>query len=470
VTNPAIDPIREELITATTTFLGSEADLINPGPENCRMIKLENPIIDNDKLARIRDFRAPGFKSATLPILFDPTTDYEGLSTSHRAIDEPRSARKGKGLDESLELLFAMADDAIRDDVNLIILSDRGVAPNRAGIPALLAVSGLHHHLIRAGVRSRVSLILESGEPREVQHFALLLGYGCDAINPFLALECVEHLIVDGEIDLDPATARANFIKANIKGVTKTMAKMGISTVASYRGAQIFEAIGLDEAVIDHYFTNTPSRVGGIGLETISHEVYRRHQDAFGERQDAQDNALDSGGVYQWRSGGEKHLFSPLAIHQLQRATWSSDYDLFKVYSKTINDQTRDMFTLRGLMEFKFDPAKSIPLEEVEPVTAIVKRFKTGAMSYGSISKEAHEALAIAMNRLGGKSNTGEGGEDADRFTRDANGDLRRSAIKQVASGRFGVTSHYLVNAGDLAILKMSGSKFVAELGPQDGS
>ena len=459
VTNPAIDPIREELVTATTTFLGSEADLINPGPENCRMIKLENPIIDNDKLGRIRDFKAPGFKSATLPILFDPTTDYEGLSTSHQAIDEPRDVRKGKGLDESLELLFAMADDAIRDDVNIIILSDRGVAPNRAGIPALLAVSGLHHHLIREGVRGKVSLILESGEPREVQHFALLLGYGCDAINPFLALECVEHLIVDGEIDMDPAIARANFIKANIKGVTKTMAKMGISTVASYRGAQIFEAIGLDEAVIDHYFTNTPSRVGGIGLETISHEVYRRHLDAFGERQDTQDNALDSGGVYQWRSGGEKHLFSPLAIHQLQRATWASDYDLFKDYSKIINDQTRDMFTLRGLMEFKFDPAKSIPIEEVEPVSAIVKRFKTGAMSYGSISKEAHEALAIAMNRLGGKSNTGEGGEDADRFTRDANGDLRRSAIKQVASGRFGVTSHYLVNADELQIKIVQGAK-----------
>ena len=269
-----------------------------------------------------------------------------------------------------------MADDAIRDDVNLIILSDRGVASNRAGIPALLAVSGLHHYLIREGVRGKVSIILESGEPREVQHFALLLGYGCDAINPFLALESVEHLIVDGEIDMDPATARANFIKANMKGVTKTMAKMGISTVASYRGAQIFEAIGLNESVIDHYFTNTPSRVDGIGLETISQEVYKRHQTAFGDRQDAQNEALDSGGVYQWRAGGEKHLFSPMAIHKLQKATWSSDYSLFKEYSQTINDQTRDMFTLRGLMEFKFDPEKSIPLSEVESASSIVKRFK----------------------------------------------------------------------------------------------
>ena len=460
VTNPAIDPIREELITASVTFLGSEADMVNPGPENCRMIKLENPIIDNEKLARIRDFRAPGFKSATLPILFDPTSDYEGLSASHhQAVDEPRATRQGKGLHDALELLFSMADDAIRDDVNLIILSDRGVAANRAGIPALLAVSGLHHYLIREGVRGRVSIILESGEPREVQHFALLLGYGCDAINPFLALESVEHLIVEGEVDMDPATARANFIKANMKGVTKTMAKMGISTVASYRGAQIFEAIGLDESVIDHYFTNTPSRVDGIGLETISHEVYKRHQTAFGDRQDAQNEALDSGGVYQWRAGGEKHLFSPMAIHKLQKATWSSDYSLFKEYSQTINDQTRDMFTLRGLMEFKFDPEKSIPLSEVESASSIVKRFKTGAMSYGSISKEAHESLAIAMNRLGGKSNTGEGGEDADRFTRDANGDLRRSAIKQVASGRFGVTSHYLVNADELQIKIVQGAK-----------
>ncbi len=459
VTNPAIDPIREELITSSITFLGSEGNMLDPGPDNCRLIKLSNPIIDNEMLARLRDFRAPGFKSATLPILFDPTTDNEGLSTSHQPIDEPRAVRQGKGLEESLELLFEMAEDAIRDDVNLIILSDRGIAPHRAGIPALLAVSGLHHHLIREGVRSKVSIILESGEPREVQHFALLLGYGCDAINPFLALESVEHLIVDGEIDMDPAKARANFIKANIKGVIKTMAKMGISTVASYRGAQIFEAIGLDEGFMARYFTNSPSRLGGIGIEGISHEVYRRHLDAFGNWPDKEEDALDSGGVYQWRADGEKHLFSPLAIHQLQRATWNSDYDLFKEYSETINNQTRHMFTLRGLMSFKVDPSRSIPIDEVEPVESIVKRFKTGAMSYGSISKEAHEALAIAMNRLGGKSNTGEGGEDPDRFTRDANGDLRRSAIKQVASGRFGVTSHYLVNSDEIQIKIVQGAK-----------
>lgn len=459
VTNPAIDPIREELITASVTFLGSEGDLVNPGAKNCRMIKLENPLIDNEKLARIRDFRADGFKSATLPILFDPISDHGGLESNHLPVEEPLASDRGKGLSDSLELLFQMAEDAIKDDVNLIILSDREINRNNAGIPALLAVSGLHHHLIREGLRSKVSLILESGEPREVQHFALLLGYGCDAINPYLALETVEQLLLDGEVNMEPEKAKANFIKANMKGVTKTMAKMGISTVASYRGAQIFESIGLNESVIDKYFTKTASRVEGIDLDTISREVYIRHLSAYGERRDETNHTLDSGGVYQWRSDGEKHLFSPITIHKLQRATWTGDYKVFKEYSKEINDQTRDTFTLRGLMEFKIDPDRSIPLDEVEPVSAIVKRFKTGAMSYGSISKEAHEALAIAMNRLGGKSNTGEGGEDPDRFTRDENGDLRRSAIKQVASGRFGVTSHYLVNADELQIKIVQGAK-----------
>ena len=352
-----------------------------------------------------------------------------------------------------------MAEDAIKDDVNIIVLSDRGIDKNHAPIPALLAVSGLHHHLIDEGIRGKVSLVLESGEPREVQHFALLFGYGCDAINPYLALETVEHLIQDADLDMEPAKARANFIKANIKGVTKTMAKMGISTVASYRGAQIFEAIGLNTSVIDRYFAKTSSRVEGIGLETISQEVFMRHQDAFGERQDEANDALDSGGVYQWRKDGERHLFSPVTIHKLQQATWGKDFNVFKEYSKTVNDQTREMFTLRGLMEFKIDPAKSIPIDEVEPASEIVKRFKTGAMSYGSISKEAHEAIAIAMNRIGGKSNTGEGGEDPDRFTSDEDGDLRRSAIKQIASGRFGVTSHYLVNADELQIKIVQGAK-----------
>ena len=459
VTNPAIDPIREELITASVTFLGSEADLVNPGPENCRMIKLETPIIDNEKLARIRDFKAPGFKSAKLPILFDPVADREGLESNHLSIEEPNADQRGKGLHDALEHLFETAEDAINDDVNLIILSDRGIDSHYAAIPALLAVAGLHHHLIRQGVRGKVSIILESGEPREVHHFALLLGYGCDAINPWLALETVEHLILDGEIGVEPEKARANFIKANMKGVTKTMAKMGISTVASYRGAQIFEAIGLNESVIDKYFTKTSSRVEGIDLDEISREAGQRHQAAFGIRRDESDHTLDSGGVYQWRANGEKHLFSPIVIHKLQSATWAGDFQVFKEYSKIVNDQSRDMFTLRGLMEFKVNSSRSIPLDEVEPVSEIVKRFKTGAMSYGSISKEAHEALAIAMNRLGGKSNTGEGGEDPDRFTRDENGDLRRSAIKQVASGRFGVTSHYLVNADELQIKIVQGAK-----------
>ena len=459
VTNPAIDPIREELITASITFLGSEANLVKPGPENCRMIKLQNPIIDNAKLTQIRDFKASGFKSATLPILFDPHADQEGLSAGHLSVEEPRPVNRGEGLHDAFENLFEIADEAIRDGVNLLVLSDRGISHDLAAIPALLAVSGLHHHLIREGARGKVSIILESGEPREVQHFALLLGYGCDAINPYLALETVEHLVLDDNLDKTPEEARANFIKANIKGVIKTMAKMGISTVASYRGAQIFEAIGLDESVVDRYFTKTPSRVEGIGLEDISREVYLRHVDAFGERQDEAAQALDSGGIYQWRADGERHLFSPTTIHKLQKATWTSDFDLFREYSGAINDQARDAFTLRGLMDFEFDESKSIPLDEVEPASEIVKRFKTGAMSYGSISKEAHESLAIAMNRLGGKSNTGEGGEDPDRFTRDENGDLRRSAIKQVASGRFGVTGYYLVNADEIQIKIVQGAK-----------
>ncbi|MDF1852646.1 MAG: glutamate synthase large subunit [Verrucomicrobiales bacterium] len=459
VTNPAIDPIREELITASVTFLGSEADLVNPGPENCRMIKLENPIIDNAKLTRIREFTEPGFKAATLPILFDPETDREGLDASHLPVSEPLAAERGLGLHDALESLFQNADDAIKDGINLLILSDREIGTHRAGIPALLAVAGLHHHLIREGLRGKVSILLESGEPREVQHFALLLAYGCDAINPYLALETVDNLVLEGELEIDADKAKANFIKANMKGVTKTMAKMGISTVASYRGAQIFESIGLNASVIDQYFTKTASRLEGIGLDTISEEVWMRHRDAFGERQDEADQALDSGGIYQWRADGERHLFNPTTIHKLQQATWLPDFNVFQEYSKSVNDQSREMFTLRGLMEFQVDPAHSIPIEEVEPASEIVKRFKTGAMSYGSISKEAHEALAIAMNRLGGKSNTGEGGEDPERFVRDENGDLRRSAIKQVASGRFGVTSHYLVNADELQIKIVQGAK-----------
>ncbi|TVP78412.1 MAG: glutamate synthase large subunit, partial [Puniceicoccaceae bacterium] len=455
VTNPPIDPIREELVTASISFIGSEGDLTRPGPDSCRMIKYESPLLDRKQLAQLRDIELAGFKATRLPITFEAASG--GLEPGHNSISEPRIS--GKGIESALEQLFENADAAIRDGVNILILSDRKIGPKKAPIPALLAVAGLHHHLVRQGTRTRVSIVLESGEPREVHHFALLLGYGADAINPYLALETVRHLVERGDINLAPDKACENFLKANLNGVIKTMSKMGISTIASYRGAQIFEAIGLNQAVIDKYFTKTASRVEGIGLGTITKETQARHSKAFAPRDDERDAALDTGGIYQWRAGGERHLFNPITIHKLQMATRFGDYAVFKEYSNAINDQSKEMYTLRGLMDFKVDPSKSIPIEEVEPIDNIMKRFKTGAMSYGSISKEAHEAIAIAMNRIGGKSNTGEGGEDFDRFTPDENGDSRRSAIKQVASGRFGVNSFYLVNSDELQIKIVQGAK-----------
>jgi glutamate synthase (NADPH/NADH) large chain len=455
VTNPPIDPIREELVTASVTFIGSEGDLSRPGPESCRMVKFESPLIDDKQIAQLKSIKLRGFKAAKLPITFE--AELGGLAEGHNSISEPSIS--GKGLEAALEKLFENADAAINDGVNILVLSDRKIGPKKAPIPALLAVAGLHHHLTRQGTRTRVSIVLESGEPREVHHFALLIGYGADAINPYLALESVRYMIERGDLELTPEEACYNFLKANLNGVIKTMSKMGISTVASYRGAQIFEAIGLNQSVIDKYFTKTATRVEGIGLATIAKEAEIRHTKAFGARVDERAAALDPGGIYQWRAGGERHLFSPITIHKLQLATSQGEMGVFREYSNIINDQSKEMFTLRGLMDFKVDESRAIPLEEVEPIESIVKRFKTGAMSYGSISKEAHEALAIAMNRLGGKSNTGEGGEDSDRFTPDANGDSRRSAIKQVASGRFGVTSHYLVNSDEIQIKIVQGAK-----------
>ncbi|MEM8867529.1 MAG: glutamate synthase large subunit [Verrucomicrobiota bacterium] len=455
VTNPPIDPIREELVTASVSFIGSEGDLTAPGPDSCRMIKFESPLIDRKQLAQLSEIDLPGFKSAKIPMTYEPKG--RGLSDGHNSISEPSIAEKG--LEAAMDKLFEYADAAINDGVNVLILSDRKVGPKKAPIPALLAVAGLHHYLVRQGTRTQVSLVLESGEPREVQHFALLLGYGADAINPYLALESVRHMVTQGDIAQTPEKACANFLKANLGGVIKTMSKMGISTIASYRGAQIFEAIGLNQSVIDKYFTKTSSRVEGISLKTIEKEANMRHSNAYAPRGDEKGTALDPGGLYQWRAGGERHLFNPITIHKLQKATRLGDYAVFKEYSEQINNQSKEMYTLRGLMEIQFDESKSIPLEEVESVEAIVKRFKTGAMSYGSISKEAHESLAIAMNRIGGKSNTGEGGEDMDRFTPDANGDSRRSAIKQVASGRFGVTSNYLVNSDEIQIKIVQGAK-----------
>ena len=440
VTNPPIDPIREEIITSTITLIGSEGNLLDPGAKSARMIRLEHPLLSNDELERLRQIERPGFKAATLSLLFP-------------------AVRGAAAMERGLEALFAAADTAVDADVNILILSDRGVNRDNAAIPALLAAAGLHHHLVRSGSRTRVSIILESGEPREVHHFAVLLGYGLNAVNPYLAFESLDDMIQNGMLpDITPAKAHKNFIKAAIKGVVKTMAKMGISTVQSYRGAQIFEAVGLSSSVIERYFTWTPSRIGGIDSDGIAAELMTRHQRAYPQRV-APETALPSGGVYQWRKEGEQHQYNPLTITSLQKATRNADYGEFKVFSSLINEQNTKLYTLRGLLEFK-ENMPSVPIDEVEPVSEIVKRFKTGAMSYGSISKEAHEALAIAMNRIGGRSNTGEGGEDPERFTwTNEQGDSKNSVIKQVASGRFGVTSDYLSNAGELQIKMAQGAK-----------
>ncbi|MGE5618906.1 MAG: glutamate synthase large subunit [Sphingomonadaceae bacterium] len=439
VTNPPIDAIREELITSTEVLLGSEGNLLEPVPESCRRIRLKNPILTDEQLARIRHIDRPGFKVATLPILYPV-------------------AEGGSGMERALEELFRAAGRAIADGANLLILSDRGVDREKAPIPALLATSGLHHHLIREGLRTRVSLILESGEPREVHHFAALIGYGASAINPYLAYQSLKGMIDEGLLtDVDYEHAVEKFAKAVVKGVVKTMSKMGISTVQSYCGAQIFEALGLNQAFVDRYFTGTPSRIGGIGMDVIAEETRQRHERGF-PRRSTHDRTLDVGGHYQWRHDGEHHLFNPLTVHKLQKACRTGDYRVFKEYSELVNDQSERLATLRGLLEFKY-ARNPIPLEEVEPVESICRRFKTGGMSYGSISQEAHECLAIAMNRIGGKSNTGEGGEDPARFVPLPNGDSLNSAIKQVASGRFGVTIEYLVNAKEIQIKMAQGAK-----------
>ncbi len=438
VTNPPIDPIREEIVTSTETMVGSRGGLLNPVPESCALIKLAQPILTNAELEKLRHITQPGFKCQTLPILFPAAAGQQGLQTA-------------------LDSLFAAADLAIKNGVNILILSDRGVSPELAPLPALLATAGLHHHLIRAGTRSRVGLVLESGEPREVHHFALLIGYGCSAINPYLAYETIADLIHQGLLpSADLQKSIQKFIKAAIKGVVKTMAKMGISTVQSYRGAQIFEAVGLNSEVVDRYFTWTPSRIQGIGLDVIAAEALARHHHAYPSR--ALNGELDPGGQYQVRDGGEQHLFNPQTIHKLQVACRTNNEKVYREYADLLNDRSKTLCTLRGLLDFQ--PAESpVPLEEVESVESLMKRFKTGAMSYGSISKEAHEALAVAMNRIGGRSNTGEGGEDPLRYFLEANGDSKNSAIKQVASGRFGVTSHYLVNAKELQIKLAQGAK-----------
>ena len=441
VTNPPIDSIREEIITSATTTIGSERNLLEPEPQSCHLLQLKTPFITDDELAKIK--HNPKFKTAVLPILFDPDAGEAGLAGA-------------------MEALCLKADEAIAANHEILILSDRDIAQNRAPIPALLAVAGLHHHLIRNGSRTRVGIVLESGEPREVHHFAVLLGYGCGAINPYMAFETFQRMIDEKLLrGVEYKTACKNYIKAATKGVVKVAAKIGISTLQSYRGAQIFEAIGLNQSVIEKYFTWTASRIQGVELDVIAEEAIMRHRHAFPDRPIANTHnaaTLDVGGEYQWRKDGEAHLLSPQSIHTLQQATRDGDYALFKKYSALVNEQGKNFFRLRDLLDFQ--PQDSIPIEEVESVEAIMSRFKTGAMSYGSISQEAHETLAIAMNRIGGRSNTGEGGEDPARYTwTNEQGDSKNSAIKQVASGRFGVNSLYLTKAKELQIKMAQGAK-----------
>jgi len=440
VTNPPLDAIREELVTSMASTIGPERNLLAPEPESCQQITVKYPIIHNEHVAKLRHLPPDSpFRSITLPLLFDPE-------------------RGGAGLEEAMEALCTQASQAVADGYHILILSDRGHGPRRAPIPSLMATAGVHHHLVREGTRTRCALVVECGGAREVHHVALLLGYGAGVVNPYLAFETVDDMIRQGVLTgMSQQEAVSRYLKALNKGILKVMSKMGISTLASYCGAQIFEAIGLDQAFIDRYFTHTVSRVGGVGIDVIAEEVRQRHELAYG-RKPAGVVELEAGGEYQWRRDGEYHLFNPETVFKLQHATRSGQYEIFKEYSRAVNDQHSHRATLRGL--FRLKPAgPPVPLADVEPVEAIVRRFATGAMSYGSISAEAHETLAVAMNRLGGKSNTGEGGEDPSRFLPMANGDSRRSAIKQVASGRFGVTSEYLVNADELQIKMAQGAK-----------
>ena len=444
VTNPPLDAIREELVTSLSSTIGPEENLLQPTPASCRQVVLPYPVISNEELAKLlyinEDGDFPGFKPFAIDGLF-PVAD------------------GARGLRQALDDIRAKVSDAIASGAKVIILSDRHSNAELAPIPALLLTAAVHHHLIREKSRTRVGLVIETGEAREVHHMALLLGYGAGAVNPYLAFETIDEMVATGRLPgLTDRQARRNYIKACGKGVLKVMSKMGISTVASYTGAQVFEAIGLAQELVDEFFTGTTSRIGGIGLDEIAAEVTARHRFAHAERpEELAHRDLWAGGEYQWRREGEYHLFNPETVFKLQHAARSKRYSVFKQYTNLVDDQSVRLATLRGLFRFR-DPTP-IPIDEVEPITEIVKRFSTGAMSYGSISKEAHETLAIAMNRLGGRSNTGEGGEDADRYIPDPNGDLRRSAIKQVASGRFGVTSEYLVNASDLQIKIAQGAK-----------
>lgn len=439
VTNPPIDPIREDLVMSLTTYIGRQGPLLSEGPDHARMLKLETPSLTNKDLSRIRKSGLPEFRSMTIDITFPVDTGEAGLE---KAVD--RVCRE--------------AEKYSKEGYSVIILSDRGVDKDRVAIPALLAVSAVNLHLTRTGYRTQISIILESGEPREVMHFALLLGFGVSAINPYLAMETIAKLkndaIIDDSLSIQDSIER--YIKAIEKGLLKVFSKMGISTLRSYRGAQIFEALGLGQALVDKYFTDTPTRIGGLEIEGVAREAIARHKSAYKQRNSGI-NILDAGGNLSLKKGGERHMWTPNAIRFLQRSTRTNDKAFFDEFTKEINSQTNAHITLRSLFEFK--KGRPIPLSEVEPASEIMKRFVTGAMSFGSISREAHETIAIAMNRLGSRSNSGEGGEDRRRFMPDSNGDNRSSATKQVASGRFGVTTEYLVNAKEIQIKIAQGAK-----------
>ncbi|MGQ0634449.1 MAG: glutamate synthase large subunit [Planctomycetaceae bacterium] len=444
VTNPPLDAIREEIVTSMVTTLGAEQDLFDETAAHCQQLRLKQPVLTNADLESVRAVSAGAIRSHTISTLYDV-------------------AGGGAALQAALGRIRQEAHDAVQAGAALLILSDRGVNESLAPIPALLACSGVHQHLIREGTRTRCGLIIESGEPREVHHFALLFGYGAGAVNPYLAFEtladlCQRQHLKNGKGDVDYKTAEKHYIKSVNKGVLKIMSKMGISTLHSYRGAQIFEAVGLNREFVKEYFTHTASRIQGIGIDVVAQEVQRRHAAAWPSVDVSENLDLDMGGQYQWRRRGEHHMINPEMVARLQHAARTNNRAAYRKYAEFCNNQEKTLATLRGLLEFK-PAAQPVPLDEVEPASQIVKRFATGAMSLGSISREAHETMAIAMNRLGGKSNTGEGGEDPVRYKPDANGDLRRSAIKQVASGRFGVTSEYLVNADELQIKMAQGAK-----------
>ncbi|MBC7891761.1 MAG: glutamate synthase subunit alpha, partial [Sphingobacteriaceae bacterium] len=439
VTNPPIDPIRERTIMSLISYVGGFSNLLSETPEHCKTLELHQPVLNNKELEKIRCVDTKHFTTRTIHITF-------------------RADGKEASLKKALDRVCQYAEDAVNDDYSILLLSDRGVDSNHAPIPSLLATSAVHHHLIRQGLRAKVGLIVEAGDVWETHHVATLIGFGASGVNPYMAFETIRGMKEKNLLTVELPTEKLfyNYVKAVNGELLKIFSKMGISTLQSYQGAQIFEILGLDRAVIDQYFTGAISRIGGLSLEGIAKEVLVRHKVAFPESP-VPNPRLEVGGVYQWKQRGEAHLFNPETIHLLQRSTQNKDYALFKKYTKLIDDQTAKAMTLRGLLKFK--KCTPVPLAEVEPIEEIFKRFATGAMSFGSISYEAHTTLAIAMNRIGGKSNTGEGGEDPIRFVPLSNGDSMNSAIKQVASGRFGVTAHYLTNAKELQIKMAQGAK-----------